>query len=459
MKRPNIIFYFSDQQRWDTLGCYGQPLPVTPNLDSLAAQGVRFEHAFTCQPVCGPARACLQSGKYATQVGCHRNAQALPQNITTLADHFNEAGYETAYVGKWHLASNRNSYTAPVDEENFETRAIPFQRRGGYRDYWMASDVLEGTSHGYNGYVFGKDGERHEFIGYRADAINNYAIHYLHQYQGEKPFFLFISQIEPHHQNDRGRFEGPDGSKERFKNFVPPADMEEGSGDWREQYPDYLGQCNSLDENVGRLVETLKERKLWAETILFYTSDHGCHFCTRNGEYKRSCHESSTRVPLIAIGGPFQGGKVVSNLVSLIDLPVTLLDCAGIEKPEDFQGHSLKKLVENPEMEWEDCVFMQISESQVGRAIRTPKWKYAVKADADGWECAGADVYYEEFLYDLEQDPCEKHNLVTDKEYGEVRKKLAEKLVNCMVRAGEKEPEIRSNRKRVRSYESYNGDV
>lgn len=448
MKRPNIIFYFSDQQRWDTLGCYGQPLPVTPNLDCLAAQGVRFERAFTCQPVCGPARACLQSGKYATQVGCHRNAQALPQNITTLADYFNEAGYETAYVGKWHLASNRSSYKAPPDEENFETRAIPFQRRGGYRDYWMASDVLEWTSHGYDGYVFGKDGEKHEFIGYRADAINNYAIHYLHQYKGEKPFFLFVSQIEPHHQNDRGRFEGPDGSKDKFKNFVPPADMEEGNGDWKEQYPDYLGQCNSLDANVGRLVATLKEMKLWEETILFYTSDHGCHFCTRNGEYKRSCHESSIRVPLIAIGGPFQGGKVISNLVSLIDIPATLLDCAGIDKPEDFQGNSLKELVENPEMEWEDCVFLQISESQVGRAIRTPKWKYAVKADADGWECAGADVYYEEFLYDLEQDPCEKHNLVTSKAYREVRKELAEKLVNCMVRAGEKEPEIRSNRKR-----------
>ena len=105
MERPNIIVYFSDQQRWDTLGCYGQHLNVTPNLDSLAKEGVIFENAFTCQPVCGPARACLQSGKYATQVNCHRNALALPQNIKTLADYFNESDYETAYVGKWHLAS------------------------------------------------------------------------------------------------------------------------------------------------------------------------------------------------------------------------------------------------------------------------------------------------------------------------------------------------------------------
>lgn len=209
MKRPNIIFYFSDQQRWDTLGCYGQSLNVTPNLDRLAKEGVLFENAFTCQPVCGPARACLQSGKYATQIGCHRNALALPQNIKTLADCFHDAGYDTAYVGKWHLASNRDSYTAPADEENFETRAIPEERRGGYRDYWMASDVLEATSHGYDGYVFDKNGKKQEFIGYRADAINNYAIHYLQEYKQEKPFFLFVSQIEPHHHISTWKYELP----------------------------------------------------------------------------------------------------------------------------------------------------------------------------------------------------------------------------------------------------------
>lgn len=443
MNRPNIIFYFSDQQRFDTLGCYGQPLDVTPNLDHLAAMGTKFENAYTCQPVCGPARACLQSGKYATEVGCHRNAQALPQNITTLADYFHQADYETAYVGKWHLASNRSSYWAPFDEENFETRAIPLERRGGYRDYWMASDVLEATSHGYDGYVFDQDGKKHEFIGYRADAINNYAIHYLHQYKGEKPFFMFISQIEPHHQNDHGRFEGPDGSKERFGGFVPPADMPEGEGDWRENYPDYLGQCHSLDENVGRLVETLKEKGLWENTILFYTSDHGCHFCTRNSEYKRSCHDASIHVPLVAVGGPFNGGKTISNLVSLIDLPVTMLDCAGIEKPEDFQGRSLKTLAEGSAEEWDNCVFMQISESEVGRAIRTDKWKYSVVADEDGWECFGADIYYEQFLYNLEEDPFEKNNLAGDSSYVEVRKQLCEKLIQCMNQAGENTPQIR----------------
>lgn len=444
MNRPNIIFYFSDQQRWDTLGCYGQSLNVTPNLDRLAKEGVLFENAFTCQPVCGPARACLQSGKYATQIGCHRNALALPQNIKTLADYFHEAGYDTAYVGKWHLASNRDSYTAPVDEENFETRAIPEERRGGYRDYWMASDVLEATSHGYDGYVFDKNGKKQEFIGYRADAINNYAIHYLQEYKKENPFFLFVSQIEPHHQNDHNRFEGPDGSKEKFKNFVPPQDMVKGVGDWETSYPDYLGQCHSLDENVGRLIETLKEHKLWDNTILFYTSDHGCHFCTRNQEYKRSCHESSIHIPLLAAGGAFKGGKKIQNLVSLMDLPATLLDCAGIEKPDDFQGRSLKALVEGSIQNWDDCVFIQISESEVGRAIRTSRWKYGVVAKKDPWKCSGAALYYEKYLYDLEADPWEKENLIKNADYEDVKKALRIKLKECMAKAEEKVPEIKS---------------
>ena len=442
MTRPNIIFYFSDQQRWDSLGCYGQPLDVTPNLDRLARQGVRFENAFTCQPVCGPARACLQTGKYPTETGCYRNAIALPRDIVTLADCFNQAGYETAYVGKWHLASNRSSYAAPLDDEYFETRAIPLERRCGYKDYWMAADVLEATSHGYDGFVFDGEGNRKEFIGYRADAINNYAIHYLHKYKGEKPFFLFISQIEPHHQNDRNRFEGPDGSKERFKDFVPAPDMVEGEGDWKENYPDYLGQCRSLDDNVGRLIDTLKEKKLWDKTIIFYASDHGCHFRMRNGEYKRSCHEASIHIPLIAYGGPFKGGKTITNLVSLMDLPVTLLDCGEIPRPEGFHGRSLKALAEGECDKWEDQVFIQISESQVGRAIRTKRWKYSVRAKEDGWLCKDAEIYYEEFLYDLEEDPYEQNNLVEAKEYENIIAELAKKLIASMEEAGEKSPEI-----------------
>lgn len=435
MDKPNIIFYFSDQQRWDTCGCYGQKLDVTPNLDKLASQGVKFQNAFTCQPVCGPVRSCLQSGKYATQTGCYRNDIELPTDINTLAKCFDREGYDTAYIGKWHLASN-------ADKEIYNEKvAIPEKLRGGYK-YWMASDVLEFTSHGYDGFVFDGDGNRHDFVGYRADAINNYAIQYLHNRDKKNPFFMFISQIEPHHQNDHKRFEGPDGSKEKFKNYEAPGDLKGTQGNWRENYPDYLGQCHSLDYNVGRLVDTLKDQGIWDNTILFYASDHGSHFCTRNKEYKRSCHEASIHVPLIAIGGAFKGGKTVNELVSLMDVPATLLDCAGIKKPDDWQGNSFVKLVNGKATNWQDDVFLQISESQVGRAVRTKDWKYSVRADADGWKDSCCDTYYEEFLYNLNEDPYEKNNLVDNPDYSSVRKEMSLRLIKRMKMAGEKEPVI-----------------
>lgn len=130
--RPNIVFLFSDQQRWDTVGAYGRIESITPNLDRMASEGVLFENAFTCQPVCGPARACIQTGKYATETGCFVNNIALPQDEQTIAHVFNDAGYQTAYVGKWHLASTG-------DHQNYRTRPVPPERRGGWSDYWVAA--------------------------------------------------------------------------------------------------------------------------------------------------------------------------------------------------------------------------------------------------------------------------------------------------------------------------------
>jgi len=238
MSKPNILFLFSDQQRWDTCGCYGQPLPVTPNLDRLAAEGVYFEHSYTCQPVCGPARACLQTGKYATELGCEVNNRILPPAEKTMAHYLTEQGYATGYIGKWHLAS----FGPPNGPDSYRTRAVPPERRGGY-DFWLAADTLEFTSHGYDGYMFDRDGQRRDFPEgrYRVDAQTDWVIEYLEsRADQEDPFFLFVSYIEPHHQNDHKHYEGPHGSRERFQDFVVPGDLADTEGDWREEYPDYL---------------------------------------------------------------------------------------------------------------------------------------------------------------------------------------------------------------------------
>jgi len=441
MARPNILFVFSDQQRWDTVGCYGQPLGITPNLDHMAEEGVRFEHAFTCQPVCGPARTTLQTGKYPAEIGVFTNHRMLPIDENTIAKRLSATGYEVGYIGKWHLASY-----GPLDgPDNYRTRPVPPERRGGYVDYWLASDTLEFTSHSYDGHMFDADGNRVEFPPhrYRADVLTDWAIDYLRSRTGERPFFLFLSYIEPHHQNDHNRYEGPHGSEEKFKDFVIPGDLVGTEGDWRENYPDYLGCCNSLDANLGRLRAELDRLGLTDDTLVIYTSDHGSHFRTRNSEYKRACHEGCIRVPMIMYGPGFKGGRIIDDLVSLVDLPPTVMEAAGLPVPDSMRGRPLQPLMQGTPEDWPQEVFLQISESQVGRAIRTKRWKYSVRAPhRDGRNDPDSDRYVEDFLYDLQNDPHEKYNLVRHPFYAALRAELAETLKRRMAEAGEEMAEI-----------------
>ncbi len=445
--RPNILFLFSDQQRWDTVGCYGDDRTpamrpdLTPNLDKLAADGVQFRHAFTCQPVCGPARSCLQTGMWATQSGCYRNNIALPLEAPTLAKSLSAAGYETAYVGKWHLASD--------DEHNFRTKAVPVERRGGYRDYWVASDVLEFTSSGYEGFFYDGDNQRVDWEGYRVERTADFALDYVRQYAAgdrDRPFFLLTSFIEPHHQNDLDRYIGPIGSKRKYADYHVPGDLAcfgKEAGDWFRHMPDYLGCCASLDDQVARFRALLEETGLADNTLIIYTSDHGSHFCTRNGEYKRSCHESSIRVPMIACGPGFTGGRTVDDLVSLIDLPPTILRTAGVDPLEQMVGRPLHDVVAGS-TDWPDDVFAQISESQCGRTVRTHRWKYGVTSPRVEGERppAASDRYVEQYLYDLDADPYETNDLVKDPQHAAVREEMADRLRKRLKAAGEVEAVI-----------------
>lgn len=428
----NIIFYFSDQQRWDTVN-----EEVTPNLMKLADEGVLFENSFTCQPVCGPARSCLQSGMYATETGCYTNGIALPRDITPLAEYFNRAGYQTAYIGKWHLGSDKY----PGIGVHCEKTAIPKDRQGKYQ-YWRAADCLEFTSHGYDGYIFDGDGNKIDFTGYRADCINDFALEFLDKRDKNKPFFMFVSQLEPHHQNDHNHVEGYKETIDKYKDYPLPDDLTFLKGNYKEMYPDYISAINRLDYNVGKLVEKLKSLGIYDDTIIIYTSDHGCHFLTRNFEYKRSCHESSIHTPLIIKGGGFEGGKRDGRLVSLIDLPPTMLSMAGIKIPPNFKGFDLTKETDDPETQ-RKCVFLQISESQCGRAIRTDRFMYSVKdLNPTGYLHENSKVYFEDYLYDLKKDPIEKHNLVKNPKYAHVRRELKYLLLEEIRKAGEEAPVI-----------------
>ena len=373
----------------------------------------------------------------------------LPSNVKTLADYIEEAGYETAYIGKWHLASDGELEKAPTIDHT--VTAIPRELRGGYTGFWRAADVLEFTSHGYDGYVFDENDRRIDFRGYRADCINDFALEFLDQYTGEKPFFMTISQIEPHHQNDHRHYEGPVGSKEKYANYVLPEDLKLPGSNAREEYPDYLGQCASLDENLGRLVAKLKEKGLYEKTVILYASDHGSHFRTRNrdvhlngyDDYKRSCHDGCLHVPLVIAGGPFCGGKSVDALVSTASLPKTILALAGVDVGDAMIGENLLDVVQNRNPERPNEVFAQISESRVGRCIRTAEYTYSVYAPGvNGGEAAGAELYADDFLYDLRADPFQLCNVVSEPAYAKVKQELRQRLADWIARVEGYRPNI-----------------
>ncbi|APX31813.1 arylsulfatase [Brachybacterium sp. P6-10-X1] len=454
--RPNVIVIFTDQQRWDSTGVHGNPLDLTPNFDQLARTGTHAVHAVTPHPVCGPARAAIQTGQYGTRTGCFRNAVPLPKTSRTLADYFGAAGYKTGYIGKWHLAGQE---------------PVPTGQRGGYQS-WLGSDALEFTSDAYRTIMFDDDDEPVSLPGYRSDALFDAAIRFVADHtdpsqsvditttgpggpdepdKQRAPFFLFCSVIEPHHQNEIDAFPAPTGYAEHYQGrWLPPdlAALASGEGATVHRHiGGYFGQIRRVDEGLGRLLDALRSTGLLENTIIAFTSDHGCHFKTRNAEYKRSCHDASIRVPLAMTGPGLSGGRRIDRPVSTIDLPPTLLDAAGLEVPTAMQGRSLMPLVIDPDGEaaadWPAEAFIQVSETEVGRALRTHRWKYYVTApDADPWEQASSDHYVETALYDLHHDPYELHNLVGQASHRDVTGHLRQRLIDRMADAGENRPHV-----------------
>ncbi len=425
-RRPNVVIFLTDQQRWDTTGVHGNPLDLTPHFDRMAQRGTHLFHAFTPQPVCAPARACLQTGRYPTTTGCYRNGIPLPTDARTLAHHFGDAGYQTGYIGKWHLATHE---------------PVPVAERGGYT-HWLAANIFEFVSTPYRTVLYNDVNEAVRLPGYRVDAVADAGIRYIADHT-DHPFFLFLSFLEPHHQNNVDDFPPPDGYRERYTGRWIPPDLAALGGSTHQHLGGYYGQVKRLDEALGRIQDALKSLDLLDDTIVLFISDHGCHFKTRNSEYKRSPHESAIRVPAALSGPGFAGGGQVRDLVSLIDMPPTLLDAAGIPIPPEMQGRSILPLVRGERTGWPDEVFIQVSESEVGRAIRTQRWKYSIVApDKDGWDDMASDRYIEQHLYDLDADPYELADLIGCTSHDRVAAALRERLVRRMVAAGEPAPTI-----------------
>lgn len=423
MRKPNVIVFFTDQQRFDTTGLHGNPMGLTPNFDRYGRQGTHLFNSLTCQPLCGPARSCMQTGRYATQTGCWRNHIPLSPDAETLARQFNKGGYHTGYIGKWHLGSHD-----PVKEAE----------RGGYKE-WLGANLLEFSSDAYDAVLWDTDNRRIKLPGYRVDALTDAAIRFVDRNQ-QQPFFLFMSFLEPHHQNHLDNYPPPVGRGVDTGHWIPP-DLAALRGTSPQHIGGYYGMVRRLDEAFGRLMDALISLDLLDNTIVLFTSDHGCHFKTRNAEYKRSCHESSVRLPTMITGPGFIGGGEVRNLFSTIDVAPTLLDAAGLPVPSGMTGRSVLPVVRDKSAPWRDEVFIQISESQTGRALRTQRWKYAVTAPYDHAR-QSADRYTEDALYDLDNDPYELVNLAGMAPFRAVADELKARLLAQIHHVEKEKPDI-----------------
>jgi len=386
------------------------------NFDHYAVEGTHLFNSFTCQPVCGPARASLQSGMYATKTGCFKNRIPLKKNIKTLAKYLSKEGYATGYIGKWHLGSSE-----PVKKED----------RGGY-DYWLGSNLLEFTSDAYETYVYDGQNKKVFLPGYRVDAITDAAINFIKLNQ-KKPFFLFVSLIEPHHQNNTDDYPPPIGYREKYTGKWSPPDLSSLVGSSPRHLGGYYGMVKRIDEAYGRMIDVIKSLKLFDDSAIIFTSDHGNNFKTRNREYKRSCHESSIRVPTSLIGNVFQQGGRIKELTNILDIHATILDLAKVKNTSHCDGKSVLPLVNKTSKKWENEIFIQISESQLARSLRTEKWKYCIAdQDSNGSDKPSSNQYTETNLYDLDADPYELNNLIGISTYDEIvyslRKKIKSKI-------------------------------
>jgi arylsulfatase A-like enzyme len=439
--RPNIVLIISDQFRWDCVGAMGlNPMGLTPNLDRMAGRGVMFRSAFCNQPVCAPARASIFTGQYPSRHGVWRNAIGLPEDAHTLAKSLRQAGYSANYMGKWHLGPAPEG----AQPNSIEARGpVAAAHRGGFLDLWEGANALEMTSHAYEGDLFDNGGKPIHFSGqYRTDFMTGRAQRFLRSVKS--PFLLTLSYLEVHHQNDSDTYEPPKEYKGRYPNpFIPP-DLRPLPGSWPSQLSDYFACVAKMDETVGTIRQTLADTGLDKNTILIFTSDHACHFKTRNAEYKRSPHESSIHIPLIVEGPGFNRGLQIQELVSQVDLMPTLLESAGVPVPAGVQGHSWLPLLDRRTEGWRNEVHFEMSEFVTGRGLRTPQYTYAVAAPkVPGWQAVpSAAKYIEYMLYDLNADPYQHVNLAGRAPYQQIAADLRRRLLARIQEAGGASPAI-----------------
>jgi len=419
--RPNIVFVFGDQWRGQATGYAGDPNVQTPHLDHLASESVNVTHAVAGAPVCSPWRASLLSGQRPDRHGVFVNDVQLGTDIPSLGRVFSGHGYDTAYVGKWHVdGRGRSNY-------------IPRERRQGF-DYWK---VLECT-HQYNEspYYAGDSDEQLVWEGYDATAQTRDACQYIADRDGSRPFLLVVSWGPPHNPYETAPREFSDlydPTSLKLRPNVPP----EAAAEARECLAGYYAHCSALDACMGDLNEALRRRGIDDDTIFVFTSDHGDMLGSHGQHRKQKPWDESIRIPLL-LRYPTRFGRcrqTVPALMDACDMMPTLLSLADLPIPDSVDGLDFSGCLAggpdpadgaallacyHPFGEWH-----RGNGGREFRGIRTLRYT-CVRTLSGPW-----------LLYDNERDPHQLDNLVARPEHDALRRQLDGQLESKLEQAGD----------------------
>ena len=432
-KTPNVVFILTDDHRHDALGFLrGQTFLRTPNLDTLACDGAHFKNAFVTTSLCSPSRATILTGQYAHRHRIVDNNTAIPPGTVFFPQYLQKAGYQTAFIGKWHMGN----VAAP---------------QPGF-DHWVS---LFGQGSYLPPRQLNVNGNRVTQKGYITDELTDYAVTWLEHRDKSRPFFLYLSHKAVH---------GPFTPAERHKgvyadaNFVPPATMAaegqlarhrpmwvqnqrnswhgvENHGDLSiaEQYKLYAETLLGVDESVGRLLDLLKRQGDLDSTLIVYMGDNGYAFGEHGLVDKRTAYEESMRVPMLArCPELFSGGRVVEQTVANLDIMPTVLAAAGVEPPGGLDGMNWLPLAQGQQVPWRDTLLYEyywernFPMTPTMHALRGNRYKYIHYYGI--WDI--------DELYDIQEDPRETNNLIFSPQHAPLVAEMNRKLFEVLADTG-----------------------
>ena len=447
VRRPNILFILLDDLRWDTLG-YAGHLIKTPQIDRIANEGVNFKNAFCTTSLCSPSRASLLSGLYAHKHGVTNNFTEFPSQVNSFPKVLQQAGYATAYVGKYHMGENND------------------EPRPGF-DYF----VTHKGQGKYFGTEFNINGDRREVrAGYYTTVVTDIALDWLKRDHAGKPWLMILGHKAPHsfytpepkyeHAFDDVRVsypqtafaleEKPAWIKERLRTwhgiYGPlfewrkkfPDDRPEAVRDFENMVHAYWGTILSVDDSVGRLRAWLEESGQLDTTIIVFVGDNGLLQGEHGMVDKRTMHEPSIRIPMaIRYPGLSRTRRVVDQQVLTVDMAPSLLELTAAPSLGSIDGRSWVRLVREGDPSWRQSWFYHYNYEKEFpytpnvRGIRTEDWKYIRYPHGDG----SPDRHLGE-LYDLEKDPEERFNLIRVPDRGAQVRRLQAELDELMAATG-----------------------